>query len=56
MGRPISEVMSVFLDESGCERTLRTDGSQERLDNLTELTQTIYEHETTYGDESTLPH
>ena len=33
---------------------LRTEGSQERLDNLAELKQSIYEYETTCGEESTL--
>ena len=35
---------------------LRTEGSQERLDNLAELKQSIYEYETTCGEESTLEH
>lgn len=35
---------------------LRTEGSQERLDNLAELKQSIYEYETTCGEEVTLPH
>ena len=37
--RPISEVLSETLDRSGYEQMLRTEGSQERLDNLAELKQ-----------------
>jgi len=33
---------------------LRTEGSQERLGNLAELKQSVYEYETTCGEESTL--
>ncbi len=53
-GRPVSEVLSALLNESGYEKTLRTEGGQERLDNLAELKQSIYEFETTYGEEVTL--
>ena len=35
---------------------LRTEGSQERLDNLAELKQSVYEFETSCGEEATLPH
>ncbi len=55
-GRPVSEVLSALLNESGYERMLRTEGSQERLDNLAELKQSVYEYETTCGEESTLEH
>ena len=55
-GRPISEVLSALLQESGYEQMLRTEGSQERLDNLAELKQSVYEYETTCGEESTLEH
>ncbi|SCJ83650.1 ATP-dependent DNA helicase pcrA [uncultured Flavonifractor sp.] len=55
-GRPISEVLSAILNESGYERMLRTEGSQERLDNLAELKQSVYEYETTCGEETTLEH
>ncbi|MCF2651781.1 ATP-dependent helicase [Anaeromassilibacillus senegalensis] len=53
---PISEVLSAILNESGYERMLRTKGSQERLDNLAELKQSVYEYETSCGEESTLEH
>ncbi len=51
---PISELLNTLLDQSGYERMLRTQGSQERLDNLAELKQSVYEYETTCGEESTL--
>ena len=55
-GRPVSEVLSALLNESGYEKMLRTEGSQERLDNLAELKQSVYEYETTCGEEVTLEH
>lgn len=55
-GRPVSEVLSAVLNESGYEAMLRTEGSQERLDNLAELKQAVYEYETTCGEECTLEH
>lgn len=55
-GRPVSEVLAAVLSESGYERALRTEGSQERLDNLAELKQSIYEFESTCGEEVTLEH
>lgn len=51
---PVSELLAGLLDESGYERSLRTEGSQERLDNLAELRQSVYEYETTCGEEATL--
>lgn len=53
-GRSVSEVLSALLDESGYEQMLRTEGSQERLDNLAELKQSVYEFEVTCGEEVTL--
>ena len=53
-GRPVSEVLSAILDESGYETSLRTEGSQERLDNLAELKQSVYIYESTCGEETTL--
>ena len=50
----ISELLSALLDKSGYEEALRTEGSQERLDNLAELKQAVYAYETTCGEESTL--
>lgn len=54
--RPVSELLAAVLDESGYETMLRTEGSQERLDNLAELKQSVYEYETTCGEEVTLLH
>ncbi len=54
--RPVSEVLTALLHESRYEEMLRTEGSQERLDNLAELKQAIYEYETSCGEEATLPH
>ncbi len=54
--RPISELLSVILDASGYELMLRTEGSQERLDNLAELKQSVYDYETSCGEEATLEH
>ncbi len=52
--RPVSEVLSAVLDLSGYEKMLRTEGNQERLDNLAELKQSVYEYETSCGEEATL--
>lgn len=52
----ISDLFSTLLDESGYETMLRTEGSQERLDNLAELKQSILEYETTCGEEATAAH
>lgn len=52
--RPVSEILSAVLDLSGYERMLRTEGNQERLDNLAELKQSVYEYETTCGEEAML--
>lgn len=50
--RPVSELLSDVLDKSGYEKMLRTEGSSERLDNLAELKQSVYEYETTCGEEA----
>ncbi len=50
-GRSISEILAALLDESGYERMLRTEGAQERLDNIAELKQSVYEFESTCGEE-----
>lgn len=55
-GKPISEVLSALLNRSGYETMLRTEGAQSRLDNLAELTQAVYEYETTCGEECTMEH
>ena len=55
-GAAVSELLSDILEASGYEELLRTEGSQERLDNLAELKQSVYEYETTCGEEATLEH
>ena len=52
--RQISEVLTELLDQSGYEAALRTEGNQERLDNLAELKSSIFVYETTCGEEVTL--
>ena len=54
--RPISELLSDVLDRSRYEEMLRTEGNQERLDNLAELKQAVYEYEITCGEEAALEH
>ncbi len=51
---PVSELLSAVLDHSGYEAMLRTEGSQERLDNLAELKQSVHEYEVSCGEETTL--
>lgn len=53
--RTISEVLSDILDQSGYEEMLRTTGNQERLDNLAELKQAVYDYEISCGEEALLP-
>ena len=55
-GRLISELLNDVLDKSGYEKALRTEGSQERLDNLAELKQSVFDYETSCGEESLLEH
>ena len=55
-GHPISEVLSAILNESGYEKMLRTEGAQDRLDNLAELKQSVHEYEISCGEESMLEH
>ena len=51
---PASELLSAVLNESGYEEALRTEGAQDKLDNLAELKQAVYEYETGCGEESRL--
>ncbi len=53
---PVSDLLSAILNASGYETMLRTEGSQERLDNLAELKQSVHEYETTCGEEATAAH
>lgn len=54
--RPVSELLSEVLDKSGYETMLRTEGSQDRLDNLAELKQSVHLYEISCGEECTLEH
>ena len=53
-GRRISEILTEILDKSGYEEMLRTEGNQERLDNLAELKSGIFVYETSCGEEVSL--
>lgn len=50
----LSELLTDVLNESGYEALLRTNGEQERLDNLAELKQSVYEYERDAGEECAL--
>ena len=50
----LSDLLSSILDESGYEAMLRLQGEQERLDNLSELKQSVFDFEKTSGEENTL--
>ena len=54
--KPVSELLSEVLDQSGYEAMLRTEGSQQRLDNLAELKQSVHLYEISCGEECTLEH
>ena len=47
-----TELLAAILDASGYERLLRTEGSQERLDNLAELKAAVRDYEETCGEEA----
>ncbi|MBR4514533.1 MAG: UvrD-helicase domain-containing protein [Lachnospiraceae bacterium] len=51
---PISDLFLAVADRSGYLEMLRTEGSQERLDNLAELSQCICEYEFSCGEEARL--
>ena len=51
-GRSVLSVLSDILDKSGYEEMLRTEGSQERLDNLSELKQSVHDYEISCGEEA----
>ena len=48
----VSELLSGLLDQSGYELALRTEGGQERLDNLAELKQSVHDFEISCGEEA----
>ena len=51
--RQASDLLAEALDRSGYEKMLRTEGAQDRLDNLAELKQSVHDYETTCGEEAT---
>ncbi len=51
---PISKMLTGILEDSGYEKMLRTEGAQERLDDLAELKQSVLEYEMTCGEETDL--
>jgi len=50
----VSEVLAKLISQSGYEKMLRTEGAQDKLDNLSELKQSVFEYETTCGEEAGL--
>ena len=50
----LTDLLSGILSESGYEQMLRTSGEEERLDNLAELKQAIFDFERKAGEEVTL--
>lgn len=50
----ISDVVTSVLNDSGYEAMLRLNGEQDRLENLAELKQSIFDYEKDSGEESTL--
>lgn len=52
--KKLTDLVTEILEQTGYEVMLRQSGEQERLDNLTELKQSIDEFEKTSGEENTL--
>lgn len=50
----LSEILSRLLNDSGYEEYLRTNGEQERLDNLAEFKFSIFDFEATFGEDVSL--
>ena len=53
-GMDLTDLLSGILHESGYEEMLRSSGEEERLDNLAELKQAIYDFERKAGEEVSL--
>ena len=53
-GMDLTDLLTGVLSESGYEEMLRSSGEEERLDNLAELKQAIYDFERKAGEEVTL--
>lgn len=54
-GQSISKLFTALLHASGYEKMLRTEGAQDRLDNLAELKQLVLRYEISCGEECELP-
>lgn len=54
MGMDLTDLLAGVLHESGYESMLRTSGEEERLDNLAELKQAIYDFSRKAGEEVSL--
>ena len=50
----INELLTKILDKSGYEAMLRTQGDEERLDNLSELKRSVYDYEHNIGEDVSL--
>ncbi len=50
----VSDLLNNLLVKSGYENMLRTEGDQVRLDNISELKQSVFDYERTSGEESDL--
>lgn len=53
-GMDLTDLLTGVMHESGYEDMLRTSGEEERLDNLAELKQAVYEFQRKAGEEVTL--
>lgn len=53
-GMDLTDLLAMILSESGYEDMLRTGGEEDRLDNLAELKQAIYDFQRKAGEEVTL--
>ncbi len=53
-GMDLTDLLSGILSESGYEEMLRSSGEEDRLDNLAELKQAIYDFERKAGEDVTL--
>ncbi len=47
----VTDVLNLILDESGYDEMLKTQGEDERLENLAELKNSIYDYEISSGEE-----
>lgn len=50
----LTDLLTAMLNESGYEESLRIAGDEDRLDNLAELKQSLYDYETTAGEDVSL--